>query len=182
MDLLIVLIPGLPLAGFLFSVLVGARLDHVPTHGHAAHDAQAHPVDAHAHPAEGHDPHNVPATDLVPLASEELQAETSPHAGHADDLANAQGADGVIPEDLNDGLGQTGHVTPGGPQPHYRSWIVPTLLVGISWIFSMIVFANVVFGGNTYHVGVDEWIAAGDFHIQIAFLVDPGQRPCCCWW
>ena len=33
-DLLIALIPALPLAGFLFAVLVGPRLDRVPVHGH----------------------------------------------------------------------------------------------------------------------------------------------------
>ncbi len=171
MDALITLIPALPLAGFLFAVLVGARLDRVPSHGHA-HDAHAHPADAHA-AEDGHGHEAADAADLAPLASEELQAETSPHAGHADALSNAQGADGVIPDQLNDGLGQSGHVTPDGPRPRYRSWIVPTLLVAIAWVFSMIVFVNVIFGGNTYHVSVYEWIAAGDFHIEIAFLVDP---------
>ena len=34
MELLIVLIPALPLAGFLFAVLLGPRLDRVPVHGH----------------------------------------------------------------------------------------------------------------------------------------------------
>ena len=53
------------------------------------------------------------------VPTEEEQRETSPHAGHADDLANAAGADGIIPPDLNDGLGQAGHVTPDGPQPRY---------------------------------------------------------------
>ena len=38
MELLIALIPALPLAGFLFAVLVGPRLDHVPLHGHPDHD------------------------------------------------------------------------------------------------------------------------------------------------
>jgi NADH-quinone oxidoreductase subunit L len=171
-DLMIALIPALPLAGFLFAVLLGSRLDRVPTHGH---DAHAQPADAHAaeetHDAHAHDAAD--AADLAPLASEELQGETSPHAGHADALSNAQGADGVIPDDLNDGLGQAGHVAPDGPRPRYLSWMVPTLLVGIGWVFSMIVFVNVIFGGNTYHVSVYEWIAAGDFHIEIAFLVDP---------
>jgi proton-translocating NADH-quinone oxidoreductase, chain L len=49
---------------------------------------------------------------------------------------------------------------------------VPTGLVGLAWVFSMIVFVNVVFGGNTYHVRIYEWIGSGSFHIQIAFLVD----------
>ncbi len=34
MELLIALIPILPLIGFLFAVLVGPRLDRVPLHGH----------------------------------------------------------------------------------------------------------------------------------------------------
>ncbi|HEX5396163.1 MAG TPA: hypothetical protein VFX74_03635, partial [Candidatus Limnocylindria bacterium] len=79
MDLMIALIPALPLAGFLFAVLVGPRLDRVPTHGH---DAHAHPADAHA-PEETHDAHAhdaADAADLTPLASEELQGEMSPHA------------------------------------------------------------------------------------------------------
>jgi hypothetical protein len=33
MDLLISLIPALPLAGFLFAVVVGSRLDRVPSGG-----------------------------------------------------------------------------------------------------------------------------------------------------
>ena len=37
MELLIVLIPALPLAGFLFAVLLGPRLDRVPVHGHDDH-------------------------------------------------------------------------------------------------------------------------------------------------
>ena len=37
-ELLIALIPARPLAGFLFAVLVGPRLDHVPLHGHGEHD------------------------------------------------------------------------------------------------------------------------------------------------
>jgi len=35
-----------------------------------------------------------------------------------------------------------------------------------------VVFANVVFGGHTYHVSVYEWIGSGSFRVQIAFLVD----------
>ncbi|HEY7463229.1 MAG TPA: NADH-quinone oxidoreductase subunit L [Candidatus Limnocylindria bacterium] len=174
MDLFVALIPALPLAGFLFTVLVGSRLDRVPVHGHDDHGADGHGAGAHAS-ADGHG-HEVHAgeadADLEPIPSEELQAETSPHAGHADDLANASGADGVIPAELNDGLGQTGHVTPGGEQPRYASWIVPTLAVAVMWVISMVVFANVVFGGQTYHVRLYEWIGAGDFRIEIAFLVD----------
>ena len=86
------------------------------------------------------------------VPTEEEQRATSPHAGHADDLANAEGAAGVIPPDLNDGLGQAGHVTPGAERPRYRSWIMPTGLVGIMWVISMIVFADVIFGGNEYEV------------------------------
>jgi NADH-quinone oxidoreductase subunit L len=168
-DLLIALIPALPVAGFLFAALVGPRLDHVPVHGHDGHETDAHDV-ADAHPIS--DPHAMPEGPLEMVPTEEEQALTSPHAGHADDLANANGADGVIPPDLNDGLGQTGHVAPGDPRPRYLSWLVPTALVGLSWIFSMVVFVNVIFGDNTYHVSVYEWIAAGDFHIEIAFYVD----------
>src|SRR5918997_2381870 len=119
-ELLIALIPVLPLAGFLFAVLVGPRLDHVPLHGHhAGHetdDAHAGP-DLHgapdAHQAHGADHDTSAEADLAGIPTEEEQALTSPHAGHADDLANAEGAAGVIPAELNDGLGQAGHVTPG---------------------------------------------------------------------
>ena len=61
MELLIALIPALPLAGFLFTVLVGPFLDHVPAHGHAAsdHAAASHDTGAHASStvAETHDTH-----------------------------------------------------------------------------------------------------------------------------
>jgi NADH-quinone oxidoreductase subunit L len=50
--------------------------------------------------------------------------------------------------------------------------MVPVALVGISWLISMVVFANVVFGGHEYHVSLYEWIGAGDFHVEIAFFVD----------
>jgi NADH-quinone oxidoreductase subunit L len=169
MELLIALIPALPLAGFLFAVIVGPRLDHVPLHGHG----DDHHNDNHHADADAHDDHEVvddSAFRTVP--TEEEQQETSPHAGHADDLANAEGAAGVIPPDLNDGLGQAGHVTPGAERPRYRSWIVPTGLVGIMWVISMIVFAAVIFGGNEYEVVLYEWIAAGDFVVEISFLVD----------
>lgn len=36
----------------------------------------------------------------------------------------------------------------------------------------MVVFANVIFGGHTYHVSLYEWIGSGTFHVRIAFLVD----------
>ncbi|HTE66245.1 MAG TPA: NADH-quinone oxidoreductase subunit L, partial [Candidatus Binatia bacterium] len=171
MELLIVLIPALPLAGFLFAVLVGPRLDRVPVHGHAEHEAESHVAESHGDPhAADHDAVDESGFRLIP--SEEEQAATSPHTGHADDLANSNGADGVIPPDLNDGLGQAGHVTEDGPQPVYRSWIVPVGLVALSWLFSMIVFAGVVFGGSEYHVTLYEWIGSGDFRIDIAFTVD----------
>jgi NADH-quinone oxidoreductase subunit L len=167
MELLVLLIPALPLAGFLFAVLVGPRLDRVPVHGHADHGDEAHDAESH-----GSDHDAVDESAFPPIPTEEEQAATSPHAGHADDLANSNGADGVIPADLNDGLGQAGHVTEDGPQPRYGSWIVPVGLVGLSWILSMIVFASVVFGGNEYHVTLYEWIGSGDFRIDIAFVVD----------
>src|SRR5918996_1516882 len=113
MDTLIALIPALPLAGFLFAVLLGPRLDRVPLHG--THGPEGPPGDAdHGHADVGS--HAPPAEDLEPIPSEEQQARTSPHAGHADDLANADGADGVIPPELNDGLGQSGHVAAGAEQ------------------------------------------------------------------
>ncbi|HET8776920.1 MAG TPA: NADH-quinone oxidoreductase subunit L, partial [Candidatus Limnocylindria bacterium] len=168
MELLIALIPALPLAGFLFAVLVGPRLDHVPAHGHGEHGDHD---DAHA---DGHDAHGeVDDSAFRTVPSEEEQAATSPHAGHADDLSNAEGAAGVIPPELNDGLGQSGHVAPGAERPRYRSWMVPTGLVGLMWLISMVVFANVIFGGNEYQVTIYEWIASGDFVINISFLVDP---------
>ena len=157
-ETLIALIPALPLAGFLFAVLAGARLDRLPSRGHGG--------ETHSSRAETDD------SKFRGVPSEEEQSATSPHAGHADDLANSNGADGVIPEESNDGLGQVGHVVEGGPQPVYRSWMVPTALVAIGWLLSMIVFANVVFGGNTYHLRIYEWIGSGSFRIQIAFLVD----------
>ena len=47
-ELFIVLIPALPLAGFLFAVLLGPRLDRVPVHGHDDHATDAH-ADSDAH-------------------------------------------------------------------------------------------------------------------------------------
>jgi NADH-quinone oxidoreductase subunit L len=172
MELLIALIPALPLAGFLFAVFVGPRLDHVPVHGHG-HDDE-HETDGHgADRAHGsHDAGDLDDSAFRTVPTEEEQRQTSPHAGHADDLANAEGAAGVIPADLNDGIGQAGHVAPGAERPRYRSWIVPTVLVGISWLISMVVFAQVVFGGEELEVTVYEWIVSGDFRIEISFLVD----------
>ena len=149
-------------------MLVGPRLDHVPLHGHGEHDDHD---DAHAAGHGAKDEVDSSAFRAVP--SEEEQAATSPHAGHADDLSNAEGAAGVIPDQLNDGLGQSGHVAPGAERPRYRSWMVPTGLVGLMWLISMVVFANVIFGGNEYQVTIYEWIASGDFVINISFLVDP---------
>ena len=167
-ELLIALIPALPLVGFLFAVLAGPRLDHVPLHGHGEHDDHTDTHDTH----DAHAAHDVDDSAFRSVPSEEEQAATSPHAGHADDLANAEGAAGVIPADLDNGLGQSGHVAPGAERPRYRSWMVPTGLVGLMWVFSMIVFASVIFGGNEYEVTVYEWIASGDFVINISFLVD----------
>ena len=122
MELLIALIPALPLAGFLFTVAVGPFLDHVPVHGHAAadhgvgdHDSAGHQPDSHEIVAvESHDTHApVDESSFRTVPTEEEQRLTSPHFGHADDLANAEGSDGVIPPDLADGRGQTGHVVPG---------------------------------------------------------------------
>src|SRR5918994_1743728 len=112
MELLIALIPALPLAGFLFAVLVGPRLDHVPLHGHGHGDDDHGDADAHG---GGHDDDHVEVDDSAfrSVPTEEEQRATSPHAGHSDDLANAEGAAGVIPAELNDGLGQAGHVAPG---------------------------------------------------------------------
>ncbi len=172
---LIALIPALPLVGFLFAVLVGPRIDRIPSHGHEAHGGEH--SDDHAghsgHGGESHDAHQeVDESGFRPIPSEEEQRATSPHAGHADDLANSNGADGVIPDDLNDGRGQVGHVVEGGAQPRYRSWWVPVALVAVAWVLSMVVFANIVFGGHTYQVSLYEWIGSGTFHVKIAFLVD----------
>jgi NADH-quinone oxidoreductase subunit L len=171
MELLIALIPALPLAGFLFAVIVGPRLDHVPVHGHGHDDAHG---DAHGgdHGDAHGDPHDVDDSAFREVPTEEEQQATSPHAGHADDLANAEGAAGVIPAEYNDGIGQAGHVSPGAARPRYRSWLIPTAFVGLSWVLSMIVFAQVIFGGQTGEVTIYEWIAAGDFVIEISFLVD----------
>src|ERR687896_170886 len=182
MELLIALIPALPLAGFVFAVLVGPRIDRVPSHGghethgegHDTHDTHDAAADAHgdAHGDEHDEAHEADDAGLLPIPGEEEQAATSPHAGHADDLANAAGADGVIPPELNDGLGQAGHVTPDGPRPLYRSWWVPTGLVALMWLLSMVVFVDVIFGGNEREVTIYEWIAAGNFRIEVSFLVD----------
>jgi NADH-quinone oxidoreductase subunit L len=170
MELLIALIPALPLAGFLFAVLVGPRLDRVPVHGHGHDDHDDH-GDAHGE-RHGDEHHEVDDSAFRAVPTEEEQQATSPHAGHADDLANAEGAAGVIPAEYNDGIGQAGHVTPGGEKPRYRSWFIPTAFVGLSWILSMVVFAQVIFGGQELEVTIYEWIAAGDFVIEISFLVD----------
>ncbi len=167
-ELLVALIPALPLAGFLAAYLLGARLDHVPSHGRGEGHAD-HGTDDHA---ASHDTHAVDDSAFRAVPSEEEQRATSPHAGHADDLANAEGADGVIPADMADGLGQAGHVAPGAAQPRYRSWLIPTALVTLAWIFSMVVFVNVIFGSHEYHVSIYEWIASGAFRIEIAFFVD----------
>ncbi len=165
MELIVALIPALPLAGFAFAVLAGPRLDRIPLHGHHGGETTS---EGH-HAAEHHDADD---GSFHPIPTEEEQAATSPHAGHADDLANAEGAAGVIPAELNDGLGQAGHVTPGAERPTYRSWIVPTALVAIGWVLSMVVFWQVIVGGNEYHVSVYEWIVVGDFNVEISFLVD----------
>src|SRR5918995_2589843 len=123
MELLIALIPALPLAGFLFAVLVGPRLDHVPLHGHGHGDGPDEHHDDDAHGGGHEDDHGeVDDSAFRSIPSEEEQRATSPHAGHSDDLANAEGAAGVIPAELNDGLGQAGHVVPGAERPRYRSW------------------------------------------------------------
>ena len=106
------------------------------------------------------------------VPTEEEQRETSPHRGHADDLANANGADGVIPDDLNDGRGQPGHVTPGGPRPVYRSWWVPVALVALAWAASMAVFGSVIFNGEEFRVTAYQWIVSGDFRVEVTFFVD----------
>src|SRR6476660_6294756 len=101
---LIALIPALPLAGFLFAVLVGPRIDRMPAHGHDSHGGSHadHHGSHSGHGGDSHDAHaQVDESSFKPVPSEEEQRATSPHAGHADDLANSNGADGVIPADLN---------------------------------------------------------------------------------
>ena len=105
MELLIALIPALPLAGFLFTVAVGPFLDHVPVHGHDAgdhgpgdHESAGHAAASHERSTaiETHDSHApVDESGFRAVPSEEEQRLTSPHFGHADDLANAEGAEGV---------------------------------------------------------------------------------------
>jgi NADH-quinone oxidoreductase subunit L len=153
-------------------VLLGGRFDRIP--GHEAHGAGHGPGAGHDTGGDPHDTHSEPVDEssFRTVPTEEEQRETSPHRDHADDLANANGADGVIPDDLNDGRGQAGHVTPGGPRPVYRSWWVPTALVAVMWAASMVVFGAVIFGGEEYHVSVYRWIVSGDFTVEIAFLVD----------
>ena len=153
-------------------MLVGPRFDRIPEHAQhgeehgagAGHDSGG---DAHAPHAEA-----VDESGFRSVPTEEEQRETSPHRGHADDLANANGADGIFPDELNDGRGQPGHVTPGGPRPVYRSWWVPVALVAVAWAASMAIFGSVIFGGAEYRVTVYEWIVSGDFRIEITFFVD----------
>jgi NADH-quinone oxidoreductase subunit L len=152
-------------------VLLGPRFDRIPDHGEhgnghgpgAGHDTS----DPHASHDEA-----VDESAFRTVPTEEEQRETSPHRGHADDLANANGADGVIPDELNDGRGQPGHVTPGGPRPVYRSWWVPVALVALMWVASMVLFGSVIFDGAEYRVTVYEWIVSGDFRVEITFFVD----------
>jgi NADH-quinone oxidoreductase subunit L len=164
---LVALIPALPLAGFFFAVLVGPILDRVPIHGHGhgGHDHDPH--------EGGHDAHaEVDDSGFHEVPTEEEQRETSPHRGHADDLANAEGADGVIPDDLKDGLGQAGHVSADGPRPVYRSWWIPTLLVAITWGISLAVIVQVLGSGEPLEKTVYTWIGSGTFQIDITFRVD----------
>ena len=84
MELLVALIPLLPLAGFLFAVLVGPRLDRVPVHGHGhGHDEDAttdHATEDHATEAAhgDHDDHaSVDDSQFRTVPSEAEQAETS---------------------------------------------------------------------------------------------------------
>ncbi|HXS29819.1 MAG TPA: hypothetical protein VN755_03205, partial [Steroidobacteraceae bacterium] len=73
MELLIALIPALPLVGFLFAVLLGPRLDRVPAHGHDDHGTDSHGADDHA-TADAHDAHADGADeDLQPIPTEEEQ-------------------------------------------------------------------------------------------------------------
>ena len=130
---IIALIPALPLAGFLFAVLAGSRVDRFPAHGHDAHGAgHADDHGSHSgHGSEGAAHAEADESAFRPIPTEEEQRATSPHAGHADDLANSNGADGVIPDDLNDGLGQVGHVVEGGDHSfRVRSARRPDLEIG----------------------------------------------------
>ena len=121
-DLLITLLPALPLAGFLFAVLVGPRIDRVPVHGHADHDADK----AHAN----HDDHGpVDDSGFRGIPTEEEQAATSPHRGHADDLANAEGAaassrpsstTGLVSRGMSRRMGRGRATCPGSSRP--ASW------------------------------------------------------------
>ena len=114
------------------------------------------------------------------VPTEEEQRETSPHRGHADDLANANGADGVIPDELNDGRGQPGHVTPaardrptargGCRSPSSRSCGPHRWSSSIGHLRR-----------REYRVTVYEWIVPGDFRVEITFFVDALTAVCCSW-
>ena len=53
---LVALIPALPLVGFLFAVLVGPRIDRMPSHGHDAHGSE-HSDDHGGHSGHGGESH-----------------------------------------------------------------------------------------------------------------------------
>jgi len=56
-----------------------------------------------------------------------------------------------------------------------RAWWIPVLAVGASWAIAMVVVATALTGGfaeGSYTVRLWEWIPAGDFHVEAAFVVD----------
>jgi NADH-quinone oxidoreductase subunit K len=136
-ELLIALIPALPLAGFLFAVLSAAprpRPATATTDGTGMPTTMAPSATAASarRPRRGAD--DRPSAAFRPRRSRQRRART---AGHADDLANGEGAAGVIPEDMNDGLGQPGHVTPGGERPALPLVDRADRAVGLTWLLSM---------------------------------------------
>src|SRR5688500_6702961 len=74
MELLIALIPALPLAGFLFAVLVGPRFDRAPLHGHHG---------GHEGPGDHREQHGeAAAVDAHAKAPEDEAARSAGEAGH----------------------------------------------------------------------------------------------------
>ena len=172
---LIALIPALPLAGFLFAVLVGPRLDHVPTH--ATHGGAGGPDVEHAEQAShaaGRHARIRRGRGRVPLGPDRGGAARHLAARRPRRRPGQRGGRRWRHPARSSTTGSGSRATwrPARQRPIYRSWIVPTVLVGIAWLASMVVFAAVIFGGNEYEVTLYEWIASGDFHIEISFFVD----------
>ncbi|MEW5990092.1 MAG: NADH-quinone oxidoreductase subunit L [Chloroflexota bacterium] len=56
-----------------------------------------------------------------------------------------------------------------------RAWWIPVLTVALSWAIAMVVVATALtggFAGGSYTVHLWDWIPAGGFHVEAAFVVD----------